>query len=193
MNKEATKALKKKQNKKWLTVFVVIASVLAIAVLINMAMIFMFSQESKEESGDRSTGVTAWIVDLLYPENRDMNSEARNELLRSTQRFVRKLAHFAEFALLGFLSTGLLCYLNRWKHKLKTWFLWLIPAAFCLLYAIFDEVHQIFSNRGPSVVDVLIDFSGALFGILLMQGIVGITRGIRRARKERRCKRQNTV
>jgi VanZ family protein len=41
-------------------------------------------------------------------------------------------------------------------------------AAFCILYAVADELHQLFvPGRAASPVDVLIDTGGALLGILL--------------------------
>jgi VanZ family protein len=58
---------------------------------------------------------------------------------------------------------------------------------FCLLYAISDEVHQIFSNRGASAKDVVIDFAGAVTGILLLRAILGIVRAAKR-RREKACK-----
>ena len=110
------------------------------------------------------------------------------DLIASTHRLVRKLAHFAEFGLLGFLSTWLTVHVNRRKKWLKTWLEWLIPMVFCLLYAISDEVHQIFSNRGASAKDVLIDFAGAVTGILLLRAILGIVRAAKRRRERRKCK-----
>ena len=83
---------------------------------------------------------------------------------------VRKTAHFLEYALLGFLSTGLLLLLLRhgWL-KLPGLYVWLIPALFCLLYAATDELHQMFADRGAQVRDVVLDFCGALFGIGCLQ------------------------
>ena len=69
------------------------------------------------------------------------------------------------------------------------------PAVFTLLYAISDEIHQIFSGRGPRVTDVLIDFSGAVCGILLIHGIAYLIarrkKGSKSAAKKKR-RRRNT-
>jgi VanZ family protein len=38
----------------------------------------------------------------------------------------------------------------------------------CVLYAISDEIHQSFvPGRGPSIIDVFIDSTGAITGIIL--------------------------
>ena len=58
---------------------------------------------------------------------------------------------------------------------------------FCLLYAASDEIHQIFSNRGASVKDVMIDFAGAVTGILLLRAILGMIRAAKRRRERRKC------
>jgi VanZ family protein len=68
---------------------------------------------------------------------------------------LRKLAHFAEFAVLGVL-------LARAVRNL--------PAAFALasLYAVTDEVHQLFvPGRAGSPLDWLVDAAGAGTGVLL--------------------------
>ena len=160
---------------------------LVIAVFINMAIIFFFSTESVEESGNRSTGVVHMLMHLLHPDYDDLDWDTQMEIMASTHHLVRKLAHFAEFGLLGFLSTGLTVYVNRRKHWVKPWLEWLIPTVFCLLYAISDEVHQIFSNRGSSAKDVAIDFAGALCGILLLQLIAALVRACKRRRREKVC------
>ena len=165
-----------------------LAIILTVAVLINMAVIYFFSEESKEESGDRSTGVVDLVVHLLYPDYDGLDWNTRMDIMESTHHLVRKLAHFLEFALLGFLSTGLVLYVNRRKHWVKKWLEWLLPIVFCLLYAISDEVHQIFSNRGASAKDVMIDFAGALAGILIMQAISGVIRAVRKRRRAKKCK-----
>ena len=173
-------------RRKWISLFIVLAILLTVAVLINMAIIYFLSSESKEDSGTRSTGVVEIVMHLLYPNYDDLDWNTRMEIMSSTHHLVRKLAHFAEFGLLGFLTTGLVIYVNRRKHWIKRWLEWVIPTVFCLLYAISDEVHQIFSNRGSSAKDVMIDFAGAVTGILIMQIIVGIVRAFKKRRERKR-------
>ena len=73
---------------------------------------------------------------------------------------IRKMAHFTEFACLGALFAWLFGMLRK-------------PMVFALACgfgaASMDETIQSFvPNRGPSFVDVLIDTSGALVGILFL-------------------------
>lgn len=152
-------------------VSVAVTAVIALLVIANLAVIFAFSAENGEESGNRSAGVTSVVVHILHPNFDELPDAEANRILTSTHRLVRKAAHFCEFALLGFLATGLLLWLSRRFISMSPWKTWLFPAAFTLLYAISDEVHQIFTSRGARVTDVLIDFAGALCGILLMQGV----------------------
>lgn len=181
-------------GRKWISLFIVLAILLTVAVLINMAIIYFFSSESKEDSGTRSTGVVAFLMHILHPDYDDLDWETQMEIMASTHHLVRKLAHFAEFGLLGFLTTGLVIYVNRRKRWIKRWLEWVIPTVFCLLYAISDEVHQIFSDRGSSAKDVMIDFAGAVTGILIMQAIVGIVRAVRRRRERKRsCSTPDTL
>lgn len=174
-------------KRKWVSVFVTLAVILIVAVLINMAIIYFFSEESMEESGDRSTGIVRVLMRILYPNYDELRWSERMEIMANTHRLVRKLAHFAEFGLLGLLSAWLVAYVNRRKKWIRAWLEWLIPIVFCLLYAISDEVHQIFSNRGASAKDVVIDFAGAVTGILLLRAILGIVRAAKR-RREKACK-----
>ena len=177
-----------KRKLKWVSVFVTLAIILTVAVLINMAIIYFFSEESMEDSGNRSTGIVEKIMYLLHPDYDSLKWSTRMEIMASTHRLVRKLAHFAEFGLLGFLSAWLVAYVNRRKKWIRAWLEWLIPIVFCLIYAISDEVHQIFSNRGASAKDVVIDFAGAVTGILLLRAILGIVRAAKRRRERRTCK-----
>ena len=154
--------------------YVVTALCIALFVVINMVIIFALSAENREESGVRSAGVTAFVVRIIYPDYDHMSYDDQLAVTESAHRFVRKAAHFLEYALLGFLTSGLVLFLRRYlfQRKPKRWKTWIYPAGFCFLYAVTDEVHQIFSERGASPKDVLIDTLGAISGILLIQLIV---------------------
>lgn len=84
--------------------------------------------------------------------------------------FVRKLAHFAEFGLLG---AGLLLaarYAAGWSLSACAGFAFAAAVA----YAGADELHQLFSaGRGPRTLDVAVDAAGALAGIALAAALAG--------------------
>ena len=85
-----------------------IVAILCVALLMmaNMILIFSFSAENREESGDRSRAVTTAIARLLDPSFDDMTDEEQTVAVERIHGVVRKAAHFLEFALLGFLSAG---------------------------------------------------------------------------------------
>lgn len=149
---------------------ITVTAVLAVLILVNMTVIFHFSSASREESGELSEGLTRKVVRLLYRDFEDRPVGEQWIIMQRAHKFVRKAAHFSEFALLGFLSACLLLYISAVFRRLRLWLTLTVPAVLALLYAISDEIHQIFSGRGPRVTDVLIDFSGAVCGILLVHG-----------------------
>ena len=132
--------------------------VVSLLIVATMTMIMSFSAESKESSGERSHGVTEQVVEILVPEYGDMTPDEQTELVAKFHRPIRKLAHFSEFALLGMLCATLMHILGKGKYLLY----WVIPVVFCLLFATADEVFQIFTHRGASPKDVLIDFCGGV-------------------------------
>ena len=165
--------------------YIAIALCIALFVVLNMAIIFSFSAESREESGDRSASLAAIVLRIVYPDYDQLSSVEKVEAMETVHHLVRKAAHFLEYALLGFLTSSLMLFLRRYlvKRKIEPWKTWFYPAEFCFLYAITDEVHQVYSERGPSPKDVLIDTAGALCGILLIQLIVLTVRALRKGKK----------
>lgn len=76
---------------------------------------------------------------------------------------VRKLAHFGEFALLGFWFMLCLRVYTRRFVRHVSW-----PLFFGLLVAVLDETVQLYvPGRSSSVRDVLIDFAGVLAGLFV--------------------------
>ena len=181
-------------HKQHVRLYVTIACILALLVILNMTVIFRFSAESKEESGSRSAGITALLLPILHPEYDTLSEADQRAAMEQTHHLVRKLAHFLEYALLGFLSAALLLYLNHRVLRGRGWLwaTWVAPPLFCLVYAISDEIHQIFSGRGPAVKDVLIDLAGAIAGCLLMHAIVGVAKLVIQRRKGTACRTHAT-
>ena len=77
---------------------------------------------------------------------------------------VRKFAHFSEYFILGILCIN---YFFRNNKNINYSYL------FCILYAISDEIHQIFvPGRSFQFYDIFIDSIGAIFGIYLIAKFV---------------------
>lgn len=73
--------------------------------------------------------------------------------------FVRKMAHFSEFAMLGCFLVW--CWSTYTEKKSRLW----IPLVLLIGVAVSDECLQIFiSGRGPQIVDVLTDTLGGVCG-----------------------------
>lgn len=89
------------------------------------------------------------------------------ETLANIHFVTRKLAHFAEYAVLGFLAARAL----RTSSKAllhNRWFL--LSFILVAVYALIDEYHQSFvPSRTASFVDSLIDIAGGLTTLLLIR------------------------
>ena len=106
-----------------------------------MMLIFYFSNQNAEQS----TQTSAWFL----------------QFLPVSMHFIRKLAHFSIYALLG-LNTF---YMYK-NYNVKHYALFALMT--CILYACSDEWHQSFvSGRSPQITDICIDTCGALSMILL--------------------------
>ncbi len=136
----------------------VVSCILTVAV---MALIFFFSSQTAEESSAASRGFTRQIVELICGIFNYNNPDA---VVRIIHGVIRKMAHFSLFFILGITSADS-------SHRLFGFTgmkLFLYTLAFCVLYAISDELHQIFvPGRAAMVRDVCIDSSGSICGIAL--------------------------
>lgn len=131
----------------------IIFSVLATAVL---CFIFTQSILSKQDSGTLSGRISALLKPILDPYDR-IDAGVFHHL-------VRKAAHFTEFAALGFCVMGATVNLGVLKGRKFV----ALPMWITLLCAVCDELLQYFTGRGSMVTDVVLDYSGALFGMAIM-------------------------
>lgn len=160
---------------------ITVCVLLLLCILALMTVIFRFSSESKTDSGDRSGRVTETIAALIVPDYHDLPSAEQKEIVHRLHYPIRKLAHMSEYALLAVLTASLLVAWDM-EEKLSIWKKLLSALGFSLLYAASDETHQIFSHRGASVTDVLIDGLGAVLGLALFWGVYAL---ILRARRRK--------
>ena len=153
--------MEREKTSPWLIVFRVIFTAALIACI---AFIFRNSMESGTVSSARSQAVMVYINSLL----------AKVHLGPLSEHTVRKLAHFSEFALEGFLL--MLCIRVYTKHFVRhmSW-----PLLGGMTTALMDETIQLRSiSRSSSVVDVWIDMSGVVAGLLFALIILLIVRGV---------------
>ena len=120
---------------------------LRLLLIATLCFIWGNSLLSRDDSAALSQGFTAWLRSIGVP---------------VTEHFVRKLAHFCEFGLLG-VELALLFWLRSGLGLREI----CISAVLALAAAVTDETIQIFTSRGSQLTDVLLDFAGAVTGILL--------------------------
>lgn len=141
-----------------------------ILIILNSSIIFGFSSQNGEESGNLSKMVITKIADILK-----VKEENRTYFLSLGEKVIRKLAHFSIYTLLGIWSFAFIYTFNL-KQKYKT----IITAIWGFLYASTDEFHQMFSKgRTASINDVIIDTLGVIFGLLLVLLILKIKEMLR--------------
>ena len=80
--------------------------------------------------------------------------------------FIRKSAHFVEYFILASLFSH---WLNTKSFNSIEKIIY--PLFFVLVIAVGDEFIQSFVGRGSNVRDVLIDFSGGILAVVILQGI----------------------
>lgn len=154
--------------KQWIEKHSILLSLLLVIAV--MGMIYGFSAQTGVESGAMSGRITTWVLNLVIPGFGDFPAE-KQEAIRSTVGFVvRKLAHFSEYALLGF---SLMLHIAQIQKKIAVRLPWLWAWGIGTLYAASDEWHQGFvAGRGPSLRDVMIDSAGVIAGTLLLLWIL---------------------
>lgn len=129
-----------------------------------MSVIFWFSAQNADDSSSLSSGLLRSILSVLDPNWSALSEADQNAKLAMFHTLFRKFGHFSEYVVLGVIweTIGFLFLL---KGRNKAIFR-ALPFVVCLLYAISDEVHQIFvDGRCCELRDTCIDFSGACFGI----------------------------
>jgi VanZ family protein len=146
---------------------IILSLLLVIAV---MVMIYCFSAQTGAESGAMSGKITTWVLNLVIPDFANFAPEKQEAIRSTVGLIVRKLAHFSEYALLGF---SLMLHIAQIQKKISVRLPWLWAWAVGTIYAASDEFHQGFvAGRGPSVRDVMIDSAGVIAGTMLLLWIL---------------------
>lgn len=118
-----------------------------IIVLSLLVLIFCLSHQSGEDSTETSGWFTS-LLNFIFP-------------FELTEDFVRTMAHFSEFACLSFFVNNLFV---AYKEKLNP----AVACALSFLYAITDEIHQIFiPGRACQFSDMMVDLAGIVSGMFV--------------------------
>ena len=158
-----------------------IALILILAVIGTLVFIFSNSLKTKDDSSEQSSEIAGAIKPIVDPDNK-----VPKDIF---EHYVRKCAHFSEFALLGFELILLLYALCQ--RKLKS----IPPSGYVSvvlafsLCALLDETIQLFSERGSSVTDVWIDIAGGISGCAVSLLLLYLYCIFKMRRKEKKRKR----
>src|SRR5664279_3454038 len=121
------------------------------------AQIFWLSTESF--GSEHSKSMLQGLLNLLH-------INVSSEILEVLNLILRKLAHVVEYAILSILLYFLFLSCDRFIWRTRSAY-WCIVGASA--YALTDEFHQVFVHgRGASVVECLIDVTGAASGMLVV-------------------------
>ncbi len=136
-----------------------IATRVLFAIALIACIVFIFSNSL--QIADVSEGASGRVLGILQGILRHLGLPGAAD--RLTMHIVRKLAHFCEYMLEGFLLTLCLRVYTRRFVRHISW-----PILGGLLTALTDATIQMFSDgRSSQLTDVWLDFSGAMAGILV--------------------------
>ena len=122
--------------------------------LLWMLLIFIMSSFDATESTNQSNFIVNIITNIFKIENIELLSF-----------IIRKLAHFTEYLILGFLTINML---NKNDISKK----YLLSILICIIYATSDEIHQLFvPGRACQLRDILIDSVGSITGVYLFKSL----------------------
>jgi len=126
--------------------------------LVWLAFISFASSDSF--SAGNTSRIIAPLILWLFP-------TTTPETLAVVHFITRKLAHFTEYAILGFLAARAFRSSPR-PAMHSRWFL--ISLTLIVTYALIDEYHQSFvPSRTASIYDSLIDMAGGLTALLIIR------------------------
>ena len=140
-------------------------------VIFWMILIFNLSSQVAQQSNQLSTGIAEIIiktVERIVPQV-DLDIYKLNNL-------VRKSTHFFLYLIFGLLVINALRRSGVYGYRSIV-----LVLLICVLYAISDEVHQLFvPDRGGEVKDIIIDSAGATVGI----GVYLLTSSVGKLRRK---------
>lgn len=149
------------------------------AVAAVMAAIFVFSSKEVGISLGQSGRLTRLICRIIFFRFDELTVPQQDLIVTELDFFVRKLAHFSVYMLLGICTYGAVMCMDRVQRKQQCALL------ICAAYAALDELHQRHvPGRTGQLPDVFIDSAGALLGI----AVLWVARAVYRQLKEKKPK-----
>lgn len=140
-----------------------------IIAIICCIIIFSFSAVPATASTKQSKGLTYNVIKLLN--GNKLSEKELTKLTKKVNPLVRKIAHFSIYMILAIFTYMFIEELNikskSEKEKLRKNIIY--TCIFCIIYAVFDEIHQIYvPGRTGKAIDVIIDTLGSCMGIAIL-------------------------
>ena len=151
--------------------------VLSLAIVLILCVGFIFSNSMKNGAESTSqSGAVKKIVDSVL--------DFLKIEIDISEESIRTMGHLAEFFALSFILTisALLIFPFDFKTPFtKRLIIYFLPIVISTLIAFIDEFIQLFSpGRACDIMDVLVDFIGAVVANIITMGIVFIIYGIKK-------------
>lgn len=149
-----------------------------------MVLIFILSSESAGTSANTSGQIIKKIAEAVNRDFVKLPVAQQHSIIENWQALVRTTAHFIEYVVLGFLAANVVRAFN-----LKQKFIYWLPILFCCLFAVGDEIHQIFvPGRSCQLVDVVIDTLGGVVGTVCFLVLMWFIKKISTVRQKNKSK-----
>lgn len=134
--------------------------------VLSLSFIFFNSSQDGNKSNLRSNNFIEKIVTVVEENNDYIHINQKVHInMKEFNLVIRKFAHGFEFAMLSIILFNCFYLFSKNKNKNIKYILILI-----LLFAMMDEFLQLYiPGRNSSVKDVIIDFIGGCFGIIIIK------------------------
>ena len=166
-----------KEKKNGFLIFRIVLIALWIAM---MALIVWFSDQPDYVSQEQSLNVGKFLCSIIVGGYENMSADKQLEYAKMLDHFVRKSAHFCEYAVLGVLTFNAVTLffkyiVKRINGKLEMILPKIATVLWCFVFAATDEIHQYYvPGRFSSFTDVLLDTAGAATGMLFIMVVIYI-------------------
>lgn len=143
---------------------IAVSVVAAVFLILLYVLIFSFSEQDGQTSGNLSRIISEKCVELIKSlAGKDWSQAVMDAMAEYFEHPIRKLAHFAEYAVMAVLVYTMW---RPWMERNKRFYfmivLWVAASAAC------DEIHQLFvPGRYGSAADVILDTCGGATGVWL--------------------------
>lgn len=151
-----------------------------ILVVVWMSVIFSFSNQQGEGSGNTSRKVCEVIISIVDISDQYIEME-KEQIIKILEPVIRKEAHYTIYLIGGILIANSVYQFYNKEQKMI-----LISTIIGVLYAISDEVHQLaVAGRSGRIIDVIIDSLGIMTGVAVFLLLLQICKKLQMKKKIR--------